>query len=135
MKDSITLHKDYGVNPTIRTCFFCGESTDEIVLLGDTLKGEAPRSVVVGYEACEKCQEAFKQGILIIEAETSPVSPNQPELCGAYPTRSHWVVTEDAIHRMLEPSMAQDILKARMAMLSRKTAQTLGLYPHKELED
>lgn len=133
MKDHVTLHKDYGVNPTIRTCFFCGESTNEIVLLGDAIKGEAPKHAVMGYEPCENCRKNFKQGILIIEAETSPVSPNQPDLCGAYPTGSHWVVTEDAIQRMLEPSMAQDVLKARMAMISRKTAQTLGLYSPKEL--
>jgi hypothetical protein len=129
------LHEDYGVNPTIRTCFFCGENTNEVVLLGDTVKGEAPRFAVVGYEPCEKCQETFKQGILIIEAEKQPVSPNQPDLCGGYPTGSHWVVTEDAIQRMLEPSMAQDILKARMAMISRKTAQALGLYQPQELEN
>lgn len=129
------LHKDYGINPTIRTCFFCGENTNEILLLGDTIKDEAPQYTVVDYQPCEKCQKAFKQGILIIEAETSPVSANQPDLCGAYPTGSYWVVTEDAIQQMLKPSMAQDILKARMARISRKTAQALGLYPPKELDE
>lgn len=135
MKDYITLHKDHGLNPTIRTCFFCGESTTEIILLGDTIKGEAPQHAVVDYEPCEKCQEAFKQGILLIEAESKPVNPNQPDLQGAYPTGSHWVVTEEAVQRMLEPSMAQNVLKARGAMISRETAQTLGLYPPKELFD
>lgn len=31
---NIRLHKDFGLNPTLPTCFYCGEETSEIALLG-----------------------------------------------------------------------------------------------------
>jgi hypothetical protein len=33
------LHNEYGLNPTIPICFFCGESKDEVALLGANYKG------------------------------------------------------------------------------------------------
>lgn len=126
------LHKEHGLNPTIRQCFWCEENTDEILLLGNKFQGEAPISMVIDYEPCEKCMENFDQGILLIEVSKTPITEKQPDLGGAYPTGSHWVVTEDAIRRMLQESIAEDILKARKAFITKQDAMTLGLYPDEE---
>ena len=41
MKDSITLHPEHGLNPSIEVCMICGEEMG-IALLGNNIKGQAP---------------------------------------------------------------------------------------------
>lgn len=126
------LHKEHGINPTMRQCFWCKENTGEILLLGAAFKGEAPMSMVTDYDPCENCMKAFDQGILLIEVSKTPLTEKQPDLSGAYPTGSHWVVTEDAIKRMLQESIAEDIFQARKAFITKQDAIKLGLYPDEE---
>ena len=57
MSDSIRLHPEHGLNPTLCTCFWCGEDTGEIALLGATYNGEAPMHLVLNYEPCAACKE------------------------------------------------------------------------------
>lgn len=57
MSDSIRLHPEHGLNPTLCTCFWCGEDTGEIALLGATYNGEAPMHMVLNYEPCAACKE------------------------------------------------------------------------------
>ena len=70
---SIKVSKKYGVNPTIPVCFFCGEEKNEIALLGKITNKqtkeeiEAPMRMVLDYEPCDKCKEAWSQGVAIIE--------------------------------------------------------------------
>lgn len=98
MSKNITLHREHGLNPTIPVCFWCGEEKGEIALLGNKYKGEAPRHMVMDYEPCLACQERFKQGILVIEADTKPVGEGQPPFNGqdAYPTGNHVVIKEES---------------------------------------
>lgn len=72
---NIRLSKKHGVNPTLGVCFFCGEDSGEIALLGK-LKGdvEAPRRMVLNYNPCDKCKEHMSQGVTLIECTTS--NPN-----------------------------------------------------------
>jgi len=126
------LHKDHGVNPTMRQCFWCKESTGEILLLGNAFKGEAPMYMVTDYNPCDQCMKNFDQGILLIEVSKTPLTEKQPDLSGAYPTGSYWVVTEDAIKRMLQESIAEDIFQARKAFITKQDAIKLGLYPDEE---
>lgn len=126
------LNPKHGVNPTIRQCFWCGESTDEILLLGDAMEGQAPMHMVLDYAPCDHCVEAFEQGILIIEVSKTPMQKKQPDLGGAYPTGAHWVVTEECVTRLLDESIANDILKARKALITKQDAVHLGLYPTEE---
>ena len=84
----IRFSKKHGLNPTIPRCFFCGESKNEIALLG-ALKDdiEAPKNLILDYEPCDKCAEKFKEGVLIIAVESYPVVPNQPPIQkNAYPS-------------------------------------------------
>lgn len=70
---SIKVSEKYGVNPTIPVCFFCGEEKNEIALLGKITNKqtkeevEAPMRMVLDYEPCDKCKEAWSKGVAIIE--------------------------------------------------------------------
>lgn len=114
MRKSIPISQKHGVNPTMPVCFFCGEPTGEIALLGK-LKGdvEAPKHMILSYEPCDKCKKAFSQGILIIGVKNTPVIKgqipiqNEPAL---YPTGSYVLATEDFINRSFEPEMAKHVI-------------------------
>lgn len=69
MRD-IPLHPKYGLNATVPICIFCGEQKNQIALLGKAYKDEAPSSMVIDSEPCEKCQEKMKQGLTLIEVES-----------------------------------------------------------------
>lgn len=88
-KDSIRLSPKHGVNPSMPICFFCGEETGEIALLGKINKAddEAPRHILLDYEPCPKCQEVFKQGLLLVEAVPTPIREGQAPISrDLYPT-------------------------------------------------
>ena len=68
MTNSIKLHKEYGLNPTIRTCFYCGKETGEIMLLGANYKGKAPMHMCTSIEPCKECKEKYKDYVLLVEA-------------------------------------------------------------------
>lgn len=70
-KKGIALHAKHGLNPTLCTCFFCGEETGEIALLGAAYKGEAPRHMCIGLEPCAKCKEKYHGMVLIVEVDVS----------------------------------------------------------------
>ena len=52
MSNNIRLHKKYGLNPTLSTCFYCGKETGEIALLGAAYDGEAPMHLCTSLEPC-----------------------------------------------------------------------------------
>lgn len=107
MNDSIQLSPEHGLNPTIPVCFFCGESKNEIALMGriHSKKGarddvKAPMYMVLNYEPCDECIEKFKQGVLLIEVTTVPQSKNQPPISNKqeelFPTGAWCIVSEEA---------------------------------------
>jgi len=67
---NIKLHKEYGLNPTICTCFYCGEDTEEIALLGAAYKSKAPSHMCTSLEPCDKCKEKYKDHVLVVEVES-----------------------------------------------------------------
>lgn len=74
MNNSIRLSPKYGVNPTMPLCFFCGQPTGEIALLGMLKKDvEAPKYMLLNYEPCDKCKEARKQGVTRICVTAPPL--------------------------------------------------------------
>lgn len=92
---SIRLSEKHGVNPTIGVCFFCGEHTNEIAMLG-RLKGdaEAPREMVLSYKPCDACEKLFEQGTVILEVVPSSESEN-PEISKGYsPTGRYCVISK-----------------------------------------
>lgn len=62
MEKNLILHKEYGLNSTIPICAFCGESKNEIVMLGAAYKEEAPMHMIVDDQPCEACREKLDSG-------------------------------------------------------------------------
>lgn len=73
---TIALHRQYGLNPTLSTCFYCGKETGEIALLGAHYKGEAPKHMCTSIEPCAECKAKYKDYVLLVEAETLNGKPN-----------------------------------------------------------
>lgn len=135
MSKDIKLHPEYGVNPTMGQCFWCGGETGEIALLGASIKGEAPRMMVLGYGECPKCTEQMSQGILFMEATDSPAFENQrPMQKDAYPTGRWMVVTESFVERFMLPDAAAQTLEARRCLLTPDIYQKI-LDMHAEVKD
>ncbi len=123
----ITLHPDYGVNPSLDLCFWCGEAHG-VALLGYNRGKEAPRSMVSSYDPCKKCEGVMEQGITLVEASHHPLLDGQPALQpGVYPTGSWSVVTEDAARRAFTPDVIDAVLQYRKAFVSPDTYAALGL--------
>ena len=78
MSDSIRLHKKYGLNPTLPVCFYCGEETGEIALLGAGYNGEAPMHLCINVEPCPKCREKYKDYVLLVETTQNGAGERQP---------------------------------------------------------
>lgn len=80
-KDSIELSPKHGLNPTIKMCFYCGEESGEIAIMGRIRERganrkpikdsdvEAPRQMLLDYQPCEKCKEKLKDKFLIYRTE------------------------------------------------------------------
>ena len=104
-KNSISLSKKYGLNPTIPICFWCGEDRNEIALLGK-IGGrnedlEAPMKCIIDYEPCDCCKEKRKLGVTLIEVTEDSPGFNLPEIQnGIYPTGRWCVIRDEVANRM-----------------------------------
>lgn len=69
MSKNIKLSKKHGVNPSMTTCFYCGEVTG-IALMGELKNDEeAPRECCISIEPCDKCKEKYKDYCLVVEKD------------------------------------------------------------------
>lgn len=105
----ITLSPRYGVNPTIPVCFWCGEETGEIVLMGHVGDGrkhedvEMPMHMILNYEPCEECQKMMDMGITVMEATDIPNEVSKVELQrNVYPTGRWVVIKPEAAQRVFD---------------------------------
>lgn len=95
----ITLSKEYGINPSIDTCFICGKETN-LVLFGTSYKdengktAEAPRTVCTG-ELCEDCQKVIDEGGIFFIAVKDGERGNNP-----YRTGQIGAIKEEAVQKM-----------------------------------
>ena len=102
----IRLSEKHGVNPTLKVCFFCGEDTGEIALLGKLPNDEeAPRRLVLDYCPCDKCKEQMDTGVTLIEVDYD-TSDKRPPISKdsygqeVYPTGRWCVVTEEGAKKI-----------------------------------
>jgi hypothetical protein len=125
---SIKVSEKYGVNPTIPICFWCGETRNEIALLGK-LKGdaEAPKQAIIDYNPCDKCKEKMDQGITMIQAKEVPCVEGQAPLRkGAYPT-GKWVVVKEESLDIFTPETKKQLLEQRKCFVDVETWKKIGL--------
>lgn len=109
----IRLSKKHGVNPTLGVCFYCGEDSGEIALLGKLKNdAEAPRRMALNYIPCKKCEEHMNSGVTLIEVDyTNPhdIAPISRDSAGndVYPTSRWCVLTEEAGKRLFGDSISK----------------------------
>ena len=108
-KNSITLSKKYGVNPTIPVCFFCGQPRNEVALLGKLKDDkEASMHMIIDYEPCDECKEKMSYGVTLIGVTDIQPEDNRPPVKATnlekdlYPTGSWRVITVDAFCEIFE---------------------------------
>lgn len=126
----IPLHPKYGLNPTLEVCFWCGEDTGSILLLGRSIKGEAPMRMMGSYAPCEKCAEKWNLGFVFIEADNKPIVEGQPPISeGVWPTGNYAVINQEAAERIMGKEKTEAgagyISRKQFADLTRKTAEEL----------
>lgn len=131
---SVILDEKHGVNPSVSCCFICGSDVG-VVLWGQlTAKtaqafteggtpterhGEAPRKVVVDQEPCDKCRGHMELGVMLVEVTGTEDDPR--------PTGTLVVIKDEAIEKMFEPRVSQDVLDKRMAYVPADAWDALGL--------
>lgn len=132
----IRLSDKHGVNPGLSVCFWCGEA-DGVVLYG-RLPGDqkAPREALVSYDPCSSCKERFKQGVLLLEAQTAPIQEGQQPLTmgtdssgvriPVFPTGRYLVVAPAWVERTIKPpEFAQDVLRQGRAVIDKEVFDAL----------
>jgi hypothetical protein len=118
MSDSIRLHKEHGLNPTLCQCIICGGETGEIALLGAAYDGEAPMHMVVNYEPCAKCREGYlATGVMLVEMEEQYVRGKQHKV----PTGKIVVIKESAFKRLFNAESPD----GRIAMVEKGIIEKL----------
>lgn len=122
MANSIRISQKHGVNPTIPVCFWCGKEKNEIALLGRLPHdAEAPKNMVLDYDPCEECLSQWDQGITLIEAQTTPVSENQPPICeGTYPTGRTMTLSELGVNVLFKEELREHLLRVRKGFIDRE---------------
>lgn len=124
---SVKLHTNYGLNPTIPQCFWCGKDRNEVALLGASYKGEAPMHMIIDYEPCDTCREMMSSGIAFIEAtEALGAEDRKKSLHGFLPTGRWVVVRREAVEKWdLNPQIKDHVLKAGRGIMEPETFNTI----------
>jgi len=97
LKNVITFSPKYGYNTTTQVCFWCSKEL-AIIQLGKINDEDikAPEFMVIDYNPCTECDEAFKKGILFISATNE--NNGMPQIVpGIYPDGAWCVVTDEGI--------------------------------------
>jgi len=121
MRNSILLDEEHGVNPTMTTCFYCGEAKD-ILLVGKVTgkgmrefansDGSMPMNIgVVDMEPCRECSKLMEQGIMIMSIKIGDESENP------YRTGRMVVVQDDFIERLTDEPLRSLILNRRFCFM------------------
>lgn len=125
-KDYITLSKRHGLNPSMPTCYFCGEATGEIILPGlageklakelGNADGQMPMYCPpVSIMPCAKCKE---KGVGFVEVDNET---NQQ------PTGRRWLLKDSALNFIQPRDLLEAILKQRICILAAETVSAIGL--------
>ncbi|MBU2177725.1 MAG: hypothetical protein KJ556_21745 [Gammaproteobacteria bacterium] len=128
------LHKNFGLNPTIPTCFYCGGEKDELILLGAASKKitgqeQAPmRGLVFDKAPCDQCKKHMEQGVILIGIDESRTHDKE----NPWRTGHFLVVSEAWVRRCVSSDELRDnILKQRVVFVPGEMAEQML---HKEEE-
>ena len=127
------MKQETKVGVALTKCYFCGE--DDRIVLNSTLtehhasKVEQAHGKVIDMEPCAKCQEWMKQGIILLTIDPAKSDPdwNRKPLPNPYRTGGFTVIKEEALKRILPPTMAQWAIKHRFMFIEHEAAEKLGI--------
>lgn len=130
MGKGISLHPEFGVNPTVCMCFWCGEDTGAIALLGNNGGREAPPRSLIDYDPCDKCKAIWEQGILLIETQDTPLLPKQFSMKDGgniYPTGRWLVFKRESLSKILDETteLFKQVSKEGRAHITQQTFDVL----------
>jgi hypothetical protein len=117
MEDSIRLHPKHGLNPTIPICFFCGKPRNEVVLLGNAYRDEAPMEMCIDHEPCDECKAMMEMGVMLVSVKDNTGHENP------YRTGNVAVVKVDAAKQIFGESLGD----GRFAFVEDAAWDKLGL--------
>lgn len=129
----VRVDEKYGVNPTITSCFFCGEDKDVLLVGKATQKMRASEACsndgemhmkigVIDMEPCNKCKELMQQGIMVISTKDGE-SGNNP-----YRTGRIVVLKEEVISKMCpNEELVNNILDKRFTFMEDTVWEAVGL--------
>ena len=126
------LHKKHGLNPTMDTCFYCGQAKDILLIgakvskfqeadLADSTGKMNMQIGVMNMEPCGKCAEYMKQGIILISCKDDK-DPKNP-----YRTGGWVVIKEEALNKMIDTELFEDIKKRRFVFMPDEAWDKMGL--------
>jgi len=122
---TLRLNKKHGLNPTVPTCFICGESKNEVVLLGASYKDEAPMNMCLDKEPCDKCKDYMEKGVIFISVRDGESGDNP------YRTGKFCVIKKNS--EFLDV-IKKDALKKGIVFVEDSMWKKLGL-PVKNIEE
>lgn len=132
--DSITLSPNYGLNPTIPVCCWCGKPKNEVALMGHVKErhsdGKAvrgsdvqmPQYAVIDYNPCDKCEESWQNSgaVMFFEVSHKPKQPGMPPIStdtdgsNLYPTLRLVGISQQAAADILENPKVQPGMRILM---------------------
>jgi len=113
---SIRLHPEFGANPTIPLCLYCGKERNEVILLGAAYPLEAPMHMIVDEVPCEECAALMEQGITLLGV----VEEESRRRTGHF-----IVITEAGARKLFTEEMIEDVLRCRCAEMEEGLLQRL----------
>jgi len=132
-RGGVELHPKYGLNPTVTTCFYCGEPSG-ILLVGREVgkfkeagvdvrdDGEMPMNIgVVDKRPCPECEKLMKMGVMLIRVRDGEEGDNP------YRTGRMVVVKDEYVIRVLDEAIAKEMIEKRVAFVPETAWKMLGL--------
>ena len=106
-------------------CFWCGGEKNELLFLARRNRAWCENkntSIIADYEPCDKCEEDFSKGTLVMEASTMPVAEGQPAMQeDVYPTGRVWVIKTESAKEIFGTDSPK-------VFVDEETAKAIGLY-------
>jgi hypothetical protein len=109
------LHPEFGLNPTMTVCFWCGKPDNNIALLGNAYKKEAPKYLCVNADPCDVCATTQALGITFAEVSHDGAGPtinkDGEKLTGRWATVAeksviNWIAPGETLNKILQDRKA-----------------------------
>lgn len=113
-------------------CYFCGEGDTILISTRQTNKHvDEADGKVIDMIPCSKCRSYMEQGVIIIAIDESKSGPDwfKQKMPNPYRTGGWWVVTDEAIARIIHPKeMADWAIEHRWMFAADEACRMMGLY-------